>query len=160
MISIALVVLLAGYGWAVSWRLRDCRVERRTAKIVTLLSKAILFSPLLGIAVFAPLFAFVLKGELPQRASHAILVFALWMAATQFYLYGLAYCKQRGKVLCSGIGMMFSVALAVLLTPLDRYIHLIYSHINRYAFLLGCGLLGVFYAMAFVRQKEQNKANQ
>ncbi len=73
------------------------------------------------------------------------MVFALWMYATRFYLYILAHFKHRG-------------ILAVLLTPLDRYVSLIYSLMGWGSFIIGFALLTVFYIIALHKtQKEDLK---
>lgn len=59
-------------------------------------------------------FTFVLKGRFAERGTHALLVFALWIYATRFYQYILAYYKKKEIFAGSVIGMIFSIILAVL----------------------------------------------
>ncbi len=55
-------------------------------------------------------------------------------------------------------GMLLSAALAVLLTPLDRYVSLIYSLTGWGSFIIGFALLTVFYIIALHKtQKEDLK---
>lgn len=55
-------------------------------------------------------------------------------------------------------GMLLSAALAVLLTPLDRYVSLIYSLTGWGSFIIGFALLIVFYIIALHKtQKEDLK---
>lgn len=159
MLSIILILVLAVYFFVISWRLREYHPEERTVKITKPLSVIINLSPLIGIVIFAILFTFVLKERLAERGTHAFLVFAIWIYATRFYQYILSYYKKKGILAGSVIGMIFSMILAVLLTPLDRYVSLIYSYTSWYSVFLGCGLYVIFYAVTFIVQKraKQNK---
>lgn len=157
---IALPLILAVYFFVVSRKLRGYCPEERTLKITKPLSKIINLSPLIGIVIFAILFAFVLKGRLAERAAHALLVFAMWLYATRFYQYILSYYKKKEILAACVVGVVFSVVLAVILTPLDRYIDLIYSRIGWYSILLDCGLYVVFYAAAFNKSAVGGKPSQ
>ncbi|MCH5348456.1 MAG: hypothetical protein J1E40_03970 [Oscillospiraceae bacterium] len=153
MLSIILIFVLAIYWGIISWRSRKYCPEERTAKIIKPISMIINLSPLIGIVIFTILFTFVLKGRFAERGTHALLVFAIWMYATRFYQYILAYYKKKEIFICSVSGMIFSIALAILLTPLDQYVSLIYSRMNWCSILLGCGLYIVFYAATFIVTK-------
>ena len=115
-VIILTAVLAAGF-IAIGVISRGLRPKERTRRAVEPLAKLISLAPILGLVIFALLFAFVLKGRLMERASHALMVFALWMYATRFYLYILAHFKHRGILAGSMAGMLLSAALAVLLTP-------------------------------------------
>ncbi len=93
-VIILTAVLAAGF-IAIGVISRGLRPEERTRRAVEPLAKLISLAPILGLVIFALLFAFVLKGRLMERASHALMVFALWMYATRFYLYILAHFKHR-----------------------------------------------------------------
>ena len=153
MLSIILVFILAVYFLVISCRLREYHPEERTVKVTKPLSVIINLAPIMGIVIFAILFTFVLKGRFAERGTHALLVFAIWIYATRFYQYILAYYKKKEIFAGSVIGMIFSIILAVLLTPLDRYVSLIYSYINWCSIFLGCGLYIVFYAVTFMIKK-------
>lgn len=154
MLSIILIIILAVYFLIISKRSCEYYPEERTVKITKPLSVIINLSPLAGIVIFTILFTLVLKDRFTERATHAFLVFAIWIYATRFYQYILAYYKKKRILAGSVIGMIFSIILAVLLTPLNRYISLIYSCINWYSIFLGCGLYIVFYAAAFLCRKK------
>lgn len=154
MLSIMLILILAVYFFIISSCLSKYHPEERTVKITKPLSGIINLSPLMGIVIFTFLFTFILKGRFAERATHAFLVFAVWMYATRFYQYIVAYYKKRSILAGSFIGMIFSIVLAALLTPLNRYISLIYSVINWYSVFLGCGLYVVFYVAAFMAAKK------
>lgn len=105
-------LLLAVYFCGISLRANKYSPEERTVKITKPLSVIINLSPLIGIVIFAVLFAFVLKGRLAKRATHAFLVFAIWIYATKFYQYILTYYKKKEILAGSLIGMGLSIILA------------------------------------------------
>ena len=153
MLNIILILILPVYFFVISWRLRKYCPEERTAKITKPLSIIINLSPLIGIVIFTFLFTFVLKGRFAERGTHALLVFAIWIYATRFYQYILSNYKKKEILVGSIIGMIFSIILAVLLTPLDRYVSLIYSYMNWCSIFLGCGLYVVFYTVTIIATK-------
>lgn len=156
MLIIILTAALAAWFIAVSLKSSGLRPEDRSQKAVKPLSNIISFSPLLGLAVFAVLFAFVLKGRLMERAAHALMVFVLWMYAARFYQYILSHYKNRAILAASAAGMLLSAALAVLLTPLDRYAVLIYSLTGWYSLFIGCALLAVFYIIEIFKTHKED----
>lgn len=112
MLGIFICLLLAVYFCVISLRANKYSPEERTVKITKPLSVIINLSPLIGIVIFAVLFAFVLKGRLAKRATHAFLVFAIWIYATKFYQYILAYYKKKEILAGSLIGMGLSIISA------------------------------------------------
>ena len=141
-VIILTAVLAAGF-IAIGVISRGLRPKERTRRAVEPLAKLISLAPILGLVIFALLFAFVLKGRLMERASHALMVSAL---------------KHRGILAGSMAGMLLSAALAVLLTPLDRYVSLIYSLTGWGSFIIGFALLTVFYIIVLHKtQKEDLK---
>lgn len=154
MSSIMLIPILAVYFIVISMRLRAYQSEEWTVKITKPISRIINLSPFIGIVIFTVLFTFLLKGRLAERVTHVFLVFALWIYAARFYQYILAYYKKKGIFAGSVIGMVFSIILAVILTPLNRYISLIYSRVDWYSIFLGLGLYIVFYAVTFLTSKK------
>lgn len=154
MIGIFICLLLAVYFCVISLRANKYRPEERTVKITKPLSVIINLSPLIGIVIFAVLFAFVLKGRLAKRATHAFLVFAIWIYATKFYQYILAYYKKKEILAGSLIGMGLSIISAAVFTPLDRYVSLIYADTDWCSVFLGAGLYIVFYAAVFAAYKK------
>jgi len=153
-LSITLICILAAYFFIISWKLRKYSPEYRTVKVTKPLSIIINLSPLIRIVIFTILFTFVLKGRFAERITHAFLVFSIWMYATRFYQYMLSYYKKKEIFAGSVIGMIFSIILAVVLTPLNKYVTMIYSCINWYSIFLGCGLYIVFYAVTFAIVKK------
>lgn len=157
MLSIALILILAAAFSIISLKLSGYKPEKRTEKITKPLSVIINLSPFIGVALFGALFAFVLKGLRLERASHALLVFAIWIYATKFYQYILSYYKKKEILAPSVVCMIFSIILAIVFTPLDRYVNLIYRCSSLGSIILGCGLFVVFYAVTFAVSKKQSK---
>ena len=119
--------------------------SRRFSKAFHIL---LLAMPAVAAAVFAVLFAFVLRGRFCERLAHAMLIFALWLYAARFY-WLLTSFLRRGKVVAMSVpGLAVSVALAALLTPLDRYVALAHSFTGAASLLIGPVMLAVFYAVA------------
>jgi hypothetical protein len=150
-----LLFLLAGMllvGSALAGRLP---VPDRVKRFSTGMDRLLLIVPLLAVPVFAALFLFVLKGRLYERLCHAALVLALWLLAARFYWFLVSYFKHGWILLLSIPGLLGSAALAVCLTPLDRYAEVIHSALGTAAILPGSILLLVFYADAFFRLKKK-----
>lgn len=150
MLIILSVIFLAVFFIANGFILRNYPNAERTKKVTGPLSVIIDLLPVAGIIVFTVLFTCVLKGRLPERLSHAVLVFTIWMCATKFYCYLLAHYNLKRAVISCTAGMVFSIGLAVFLTPLDRYVATVYEFTGWYSIFLGCGLLAVFYAVTVV----------
>ncbi len=153
MLSIVLICVLVVYFSFISWKVKEYCPEKRTDKITNPLSIIIKISPIVGIVIFTILFTFILKGRFLERVTHAILVFAIWMYATKFYQYILSYYKKKEILICSIIGMLFSLALAIIFIPLDRYVNMIYSYIDWTSIFLGIMLYIAFYIVTYNTKK-------
>lgn len=156
MLSIICISILVVYFLVISLKLKEYGSENKTNKITKPLSIIIKISPIVGILIFTVLFTFVLKGRFLERVTHAILVFALWMYATQFYQYILSYYKKKEIFIGSIIGMILSIILAIILTPLEQYVSIIYSYMNWTSIFISAILYIVFYTIAFVIRKRIN----
>ena len=77
----------------------------------------------------------------------------IWMYATKFYQYILSYYKKKEILICSIIGMLFSLALAIIFIPLDRYVNMIYSYIDWTSIFLGIMLYIAFYIVTYNTKK-------
>lgn len=151
-----LLFLLAGMlliGSALAGRLV---IPDRVKRFSTGMNRLLLIVPLLAVPVFTVLFLFVLKGRFYKRLCHAALVLALWLFAARFYWMLISYFKHRRILLLSIPGLLGSAAMAVYLTPLDRYAGTIHSSLGTAAILPGGILLLVFYAAAFFRLKKKD----
>lgn len=153
MLSIMLICILVIYFSIISWKLKEYSSEKRTDKITKPLSIIIKISPIVGIVIFTILFAFILKGRFLERATHAIIVFALWMYATKFYQYILSYYKKKEILISSIVGMFFSIILAITFTPLEQYVSMIYSYMNWTSMFLGGILYIIFYIVTYNGRK-------
>lgn len=160
MLSIMLILVLVVYFGTISLKLKKYNSEKRTDRVTKPLSIIIKISPIVGIVIFSILFTFILKGRFLERVTHSILVFAIWMYATKFYQYILSYYKKKDILISSIIGMLFSVVLAIILTPLERYVNMIYSYINWSAIFLGLILYITFYIVTFGVKERKLKNNQ
>ncbi len=155
MLSIMLIFILVVYFGTISLKLKKYNSEKRTDKVTKPLSIIIKISPIVGIVIFSILFTVILKGRFIERVTHSVLVFAIWMYATKFYQYILSYYKKKDILISSIIGMLFSVVLAIILTPLDRYVNMIYSYINWTSIFLGIMLYIAFYIVTYDVQKNK-----
>ena len=146
----ALLTLVAG-GFLLFTSVMTCRlvVPDRVKKVATGMNRLLLVVPLLAVPVFAALFLFVLKGRLYERACHATLVLALWLYSARFYWFLISFFKHKRILAFSIIGMIVSAALAVYLTPLDRYVAALQSFLGQASILPGIVLLLFFYVAAF-----------
>lgn len=128
--------------------------SQKTIKITNGLSKIMSVLPLLAFVVFTILFNTVFKGRLMERASHALIVFMLWMYATSFYVLILKYFKNKIYLGFSLIGFVVSVFCAVFFTPLNKYCALIYNSFHNISFLIG-GFMLVLWYFSILKSKER-----
>ena len=77
-------------------------------------------------------------------------VLALWLYAARFYWMLISYFKHKTVLVMSAFGMITSAAMAIVLTPLDRYVDLLHSFTGAGSILVGGGLLAVYYAAPLV----------
>lgn len=150
MVFVILLLVLAGYFCLVGITAQAYTPAQRTAKLTKPLSKLIHIAPLLGTVVFTALFLFVFRDLLLERISHAILVFGLWVYAVQFYQYALSYLHKKKLFFGSMAGMVACAALAIVLTPLGRYVPFFYSFLHLGSLFFACGFLLLLYTVKFV----------
>ena len=117
----------------------------KTEKVTGKIKKLLLFVPVLVAVIFAVLFCSVLKGRWVERSSHALIVLCLWLYGTAFYVSVLKFFKNKNILIISVIGMLVSVALAITLTPLNRYCASMFTSIHELAFVLGVAMLSIWY---------------
>ena len=145
------LILIAGWFGFVSCRTASLGVAKRTERFSRGLDRLLLFVPVLAAAVFAVLFAFVLKGRFYERLSHAVLLLALWLYAARFYRFLISYFKHGFPLILNIVfGLLGTFGEIILLTPLDRYAKLIHSRMGHASILAGAGMLALFYAAAFL----------
>ena len=150
--GIMLLTLIAG-GFLLFTSVMTCRlvVPDRVKKVATGMNRLLLVVPLLAVPVFAVLFLFVLKGRLYERISHAALVLALWLYAARYWWFMIAYYKYMSVMAARGTIIIIVVlaAIAIDLTPLDRYAESVHSCLGAASILPGIVLLLFFYVAAF-----------
>ena len=151
MICLLWMIVPAGLFILESVQTSEQNIPERVQRFSKGLDRLLLFIPLLAAAVFAVLFLFVLKGRFYERLCHAALVFALWLYAARFYWFLISFFKHKRVLVLSIAGMIASAAMAVYLTPLDRYAAVLHSFLGPASILAGAGLLAVYYASAFLR---------
>ena len=151
------IVLLAAWFAATSLGARRLEVSERSKRFSKAFHTLLLAMPLAAAVVFAVLFAFVLKGRLCERAAHAALVFALWLYAARFYWLLASFFRRRRVVAMSVPGLIVSVALAALLTPLDRYASLVHAFAGTASLLIGPAMLAMFYVCAVLFAPRMNR---
>ena len=148
MAVLGIVVLLTAWFVATGRIAARCEVSERSKRFSKAFHMLLLLMPLAAAAVFAVLFAFVLHGRFVERLAHAMVVFALWLYAARFYWLVTSFFRHRRVVALSIPGFVLSVALAALLTPLDRYVDLLHSFAGTASLAIGPVMLAVFYACA------------
>ena len=121
-----------------------CEMNEKTRKFVSVMNKILGVAPIIAAAVFTILFMFVLKDRTEERILHSVTTFLLWMFATTFYIMIVAFYKNKKKMLFSVIGMCISVALAVVVTPLDRYVKMCFIR-RHFAAYIAVAVLAAVY---------------
>lgn len=120
----------------------------KTKKITDGINKLLLFVPIIVSIIFTILFLTVLKGRLVERTSHALIVLCLWLYGTASYVNILKYFKNKLVLIISIILMIISVGFAIYLTPLDRYVEVMFLFTHEWAYLVGvCMLLVLYFAL-------------
>lgn len=130
--------------------------SQKTIKITNGISKLLLLSPLIATVVFTILFCTVLKGRLVERSSHALVVFCLWLYGTSFYVSILRYFKNKLLLFTSLAGMMISIVVAIILTPLDGTFSRMFGTFHELTYLFGGIMitLWIFTVLKYWRTKE------
>lgn len=143
---IAIILALIGIGFLVL-AIKGNKIEPavKTKKLVNGIRILLLISPLIAAAIFAVLFCTVLTGRLVERSSHALIVFCLWAYGTAFYVNVLKFFKSKLMIFINLIGMIVSVAFAILLTPLDRYCELMFDSVHEMTYVLGSAMFVIWY---------------
>jgi len=113
----------------------------------------IVFAPFISLVVFSILFLTVLKGQLGDRVSHALIVFSLWIFITYFIKTLFAYWKNKNILLVSLVGIPLTLYFIFQLTPLDNYTKLVFLKIGNFSFIVGLLLIILFYSNYLHKRK-------
>lgn len=155
MITLFIMIVLYMLFVYVGVKALSLEIGERSRKVSGILDVILLIAPLIGALVFTLLFIFVFEGRFYQRLSHAILIFALWLCAARFCWYLISFIKHKRILVFSVIGMLGCAAAAVVLTPLDRYVDLLYSFTRAASISVGDSFMITFYVIAFIYAKNK-----
>ncbi len=159
MYNLLIIFFLIIYFWIVNLFSAKVEMAQKSKKVSNILDKIIKFSPILGVIVFSILFTFIFNTRLPERISHSMFVFSLWMYATKFYSNIISYFKKFKILVMSIFGMLLSAIVAILYTPLDRYVDLMYIHIGQWSILIGILIFVNYYITGlFIRKINDDKS--
>ena len=122
-------------------------MNEKSRKITEIMLKIMNIAPVIAAGVFTVLFSFVMKGRLEERILHSATTFLLWMFATMFYIMVITSFKSKTKVLLSSLGMLVFIVLAVICTPLDRYVRLVFSRTYIGAYVIAGIMVIVFFTV-------------
>ena len=125
-----------------------------TRKISLIMLKLLHIAPLSGAAVFTILFTCVFRNRIEERILHSATTFLLWMFASLFYIMILANFKNAKKVMLGAAGMLVFIALAIIMTPLDRYVNLLFARSRIVAYVLTIIMGAVFLLISIIWRKK------
>ena len=125
-----------------------------TRKISLIMLKLLHIAPLIGAAVFTILFTCVFRNRIEERILHSATTFLLWMFASLFYIMILANFKNAKKVMLGAAGMLVFIALAIIMTPLDRYVNLLFARSRIVAYVLTIIMGAVFLLISIIWRKK------
>ncbi|MGE7999675.1 hypothetical protein ACQKOF_13515 [Lysinibacillus sp. NPDC093190] len=113
----------------------------------------IVIAPFISLVVFSILFLTVLKGQLADRISHALIVFSLWIFFTYFIKTLFGYWKNKNILLVSLVGIPLTLYFIFQLTPLDNYTKIVFLKIGNFSFIIGLVLIILFYSNYLHKRK-------
>jgi len=106
--------------------------------------------------VFSILFVTVLTGRFNERCSHALIVLMLWLYATSYYVNIIFFWRNKINCILCAVGMVMALGMAILLTPLDRYVALLNNLVPIGVSILGIAMLFVYYGgILFLSQRSE-----
>ena len=152
LVAVGLLAVLAGALLIESIATCQFIIPDRVKRASEGMNRLLLIIPLLAVPVFAVLFLFVLKDRLCERVSHALFLLSLWLYATRYCWFLLAYHKSFLSLNSVYYHLFFILGLPVIAirdTPLDVYAADVYPLLGPASILAGAGLLVVFYIAAF-----------
>jgi len=106
-------------------------------------------APICAAAVFAVLFSTVLTGRFDERSSHALIVLMLWLYSASFYADAV-FLEKRINRLCCIIFMIVTAGMAIILSPLERYVTLLNGFVPVGIYGIGICMLLVYYLSLFL----------
>ena len=107
-------------------------------------------APVVAFVIFAVLFSVALKSRLSERYPHALIVLMLWLFATSFYTDLVFFWKNSVNRLFCIVGLIIAVSMAILLTPLDRFVALLGGFASTGIYIIGIAKFIVYYLSLFL----------
>lgn len=115
----------------------------------------IVIAPFISLVVFSILFLTVLKGQLADRISHALIVFSLWIFFTYFIKTLFGFWKNKNILFVSLVGIPLTLYFIFQLTPLDNYTKIVFLKIGNFSFIVGLVLIILFYSNYLHKRKSE-----
>ena len=136
---------------------RAINLEKKL-RITRIMLNILNIAPIIGVTIFAVLFSIVLTDRLEERILHSATTFFMWIFASMLYIMVLLHFKEFRKMILSAVGMVVFILMAVMITPLDRYVSLIYdrTHLGSYV-LVGLMLVAYFVISIVWRKKVEGR---
>lgn len=139
------IIVLCLYHLYLSKNVSSYHKNKNTEKISLLLNRFILIAPILGLIIFSVLLNTILKGQIVERSSHALILFFLWLLFTRIYIFLISLKPQKYTLLRLIVTGVLILSLIIFLTPLDRYISTLFNKFEYWTYLLGVFECSVFY---------------
>ena len=129
-------------------------IQEKKIKITRIMLNIVNAAPIIGIIVFAILFKFFLTDRLEERILHSMTTFLLWMFASLFYIIILSRFGKAKKMIVPAMGMLAFLVMAIVVTPLDRYVNLVFvrSHLGSY---LAVGIMLIIFYVVSLRWRKR-----
>ena len=94
------------------------------------------------------------KKRLEERISHSATVILLWMFAGIFYIIVITNLKKKSRLIPAVLGMISFVSVAIVMTPLDRYVKLMLHTSQIISYILPVLMFVIFYVINIVWRKK------
>jgi len=129
-----------------TWITRNARITSSIGTKPSQYAKFFFFiAPICAVIVFTVLFSTVLTESLSERISHALIVLMLWLYSASFYANAIFFGEKKINRLCYIIVMIITAGMAIILSPLDRYMTLLGGFVPIGIYGIGICMLTVYY---------------
>lgn len=129
-------------------------IKMKKNKITKIMLGILSIAPVIGAIVFTILFNFVLTDRLEERIPHSATVILLWMFASLFYIIVITNFKKKSRLIPAVLGMISFVSVAIVMTPLDRYVKLMLHTSQIISYILPVLMFVIFYVINIVWRKK------
>ena len=129
-------------------------IQEKKIKITRIMLNIVNAAPIIGIIVFAILFKFFLTDRLEERILHSMTTFFFLLFASLFYIIILSRFGKAKKMIVPAMGMLAFLVMAIVVTPLDRYVNLVFvrSHLGSY---LAVGIMLIIFYVVSLRWRKR-----